>query len=144
MQQCQLSLEIDTTNPLVPLGIEVWVDETRILDNANVTQPISVAHVMDETEQSHELRIILKNKLPEHTQIDDQGHIVSDARLVINNVMFDQISLGQILTDRAVYQHNFNGQKDTVQEKFYGQMGCNGTVSLQFSTPVYVWLLENL
>ena len=144
MQQCQLSLEIDTTNSLVPLGIEVWVDKIQILDNSHVTQLIPVAHVMDETEQSHELRIILKNKLPEHTQIDDQGRIVSDARLVISNVMFDQIPLGQILIDRAVYQHNFNGQKDTVQEKFYGQMGCNGTVSLQFNTPVYVWLLENL
>jgi hypothetical protein len=144
MQQCQISLEIDTTNAAVPLGVEVWVDHEQIVDQSHVTQIISVNHTLDDVEGQHQLRIILKNKQQEHTKIDAQGNIVSDATLVVRNVMFDQVTLGQILIDQAVYTHDFNGQQDTTQEKFYGEMGCNGVVSLDFSTPVYVWLLENM
>jgi hypothetical protein len=144
MQQCQISLDIDTTNPTVALGVEVWVDNTLLLDVAQVDQLIPVTHIMHDTENQHELRIILKNKLEQHTTIDADGNIVSDARLVVNNVMFDQIPLGQILIDQAVYCHDNNSHTHTVQEKFYGELGCNGTVSLKFTTPIYVWLLENM
>ena len=86
----------------------------------------------------------MKNKTTEHTKIDEQGNIVSDACLTITNLAFDEIELKQIVVDKAVYTHDFNGTQPETQEKFYGAMGCNGTVSLQFSTPMYLWLLENM
>jgi hypothetical protein len=43
-----------------------------------------------------------------------------------------------------VYEHDYNGTGTLTQEKFYGQMGCNGTVSLAFCTPIYMWLLEHM
>jgi hypothetical protein len=144
MQQCQVSLKIDTTNPAIPLGVEVWLDQDKIADHSPVTQTISISHVLADVEGSHELRVILKNKQPAHTVIDADGNILSDATLVVSDVMFDQVSLGQILIDQAIYTHNYNGQKDPVQQKFYREMGCNGTVSLRFTTPVYAWLLENM
>jgi hypothetical protein len=144
MQQCQLSLEIDTTNAAVPLGVEVWINHTLLLDVDHVDHVHPIIHVMEDAEQQHELRVVLKNKLPEHTTIDQQQNIVSDARLVIRNVTFDQIRLDQILVDQAIYSHDHNGSGVIVQEKFYGEMGCNGTVSLQFTTPMYVWLLQNM
>jgi hypothetical protein len=144
MQQCQISLKIDTTNSAVPLGVEIWLDNTLLLASPHITHSTPVVHNLDDAEGTHELRMVLKNKQPEHTQIDSNGHIVSDARIMISQVMFDQIDLSQILVDNAVYQHNFNGHSDPVQESFYGEMGCNGTVSLQFNTPVYVWLLEKM
>jgi hypothetical protein len=69
---------------------------------------------------------------------------VSDAVLTIKDLAFDEIKLGHMLTELATYTHNFNGTKEPVQEKFYGAMGCNGTVSLKFAAPVYLWLLENM
>jgi len=49
-----------------------------------------------------------------------------------------------MFTELATYTHDFNGTKELTQEKFYGVMGCNGTVSLKFATPIYLWLLENM
>jgi hypothetical protein len=144
MQQCQVSLKIDTTNPAIPLGVEVWLDQDLIADHSAVTQAISISHALEDVEGSHELRVVLKNKQSAHTKIDTDGNILSDATLVVSDVMFDQVSLGQILIDQAIYTHNYNGQQEPVQQKFYGEMGCNGTVSLRFTTPVYVWLLENM
>jgi hypothetical protein len=144
MQQCQISLEIDTTNPEIPLGVEVWIDQVKIADHLHVTQPVLISHALSDADGAHELRVILKNKQPAHTTIDSDGNILSDARLVVRDLMFDQVTLGQILIDQAIYTHNHNGQTEPVQQKFYGEMGCNGTMSLQFASPVYVWLLENM
>jgi hypothetical protein len=83
-------------------------------------------------------------KLPEHTKVDEQGNIVQDAVLKIDGVKFDDIEIDQLLSEQAVYQHDFNGNGPQVQEKFYGAMGCCGRVTLQFESPVYLWLLENL
>ena len=103
MQQCQVSLTIDTTNPEIPLGVEVWMDQLKILDQEHVTQDIAVSHALADDDGAHELRVILKNKQPEHTTIDDQGNILTDATLVVRDVMFDQVTLGQILIDQAVH-----------------------------------------
>ena len=43
-----------------------------------------------------------------------------------------------------IYRHDYNGTTDPFDDEFYGEMGCNGTVSLKFTTPIYLWLLENL
>jgi hypothetical protein len=69
---------------------------------------------------------------------------VSDATLAISNLAFDEIKLGHMVTKLATYDHDFNGTKAPVQDRFYGEMGCNGTVSLGFTTPIYLWLLENM
>ena len=76
--------------------------------------------------------------------IDEAGNIISDAKLTVTNVAFDDIQLGHMLTEKATYAHDFNGTGVMGQHKFYGEMGCNGTVSLKFSTPIYLWLLEHM
>ena len=37
-----------------------------------------------------------------------------------------------------------NGTQESVDDDFFGTMGCNGTVRLKFSSPVYLWLLETV
>ena len=139
-----ISVEISTTNPLTPLGVEIWLDQDRLFDLEHVTSTFTFVKTVADTEANHELRIVLKNKLPEHTRIDTQGTIIEDARLCVERLAFDEIELKQILVEKAVYSHNNNGATGTVAETFYGEIGCNGTVSLSFTTPVYLWLLENM
>jgi hypothetical protein len=90
------------------------------------------------------LYFIIKNKKQEHTKIDEQGNIISDARLTLKDVAFDEIPLAQLFVDHAVYRHNFNGTSSAVDDKFFGELGCNGTLSLHFTTPIYLWLLEHM
>jgi hypothetical protein len=49
-----------------------------------------------------------------------------------------------MVTEQAMYTHNFNSTGPSTQDKFYGELGCNGTVTVKFNTPIYLWLLEHM
>ena len=138
-----ISCTIGTNDPGVKLGLEVWLDDQQLFDTNHVSDQ-QLEWLIGVDEADHELRFIMKNKTIDHTQIDTNGNIIKDATIKINDLSFDEIVLGQIFIDHAKYTHNFNGTKDTITDKFYGEMGCNGTVSLKFTTPIYIWLLENM
>jgi len=139
----KISCTIGATNAATKLGLEIWLDDQQLFDTNHVsTQQLEWS--IKEDEGDHELRFIMKNKTIDHTQIDTNGNIIKDATIKINDLSFDEIVLGQIFIDHAKYTHDFNGTHDTITEKFYGEMGCNGTVSLKFTTPIYIWLLENM
>ena len=141
-----ISFGLNSTNTAVPLGFEAWIGQTKFFDTDHVQGPQTVTmQIADNDNEQHQLRLIMKNKLPEHTQVDTDGNIIADARLIITDLSFDEIQLGHMFGQQAEYRHDRNGTaQETVLEKFYGEMGCNGTVSLEFTTPVYLWLLENL
>lgn len=136
---------IGTTDASAELGAEVWVDNTLVIDIQHVVSNTLFSHdIDDDLPASHCLKILLKNKKAEHTLIDDQGNITKDARITISDISFDDAKLGQVFIDQAVYTHDFNGTQDEIQDKFYGEMGCNGTVTLEFESPLFIWLLENM
>ena len=139
-----ISFELKTSNDQAELGFEAWVDDTRFTDISHVQGNQLIKIDIPDVDGNHELRLVLKGKTEKHTQINDDGMIVSDSTLTISNLAFDEIKLGHMLTQLATYSHDFNGTKQPVQGKFYGELGCNGTVSLKFATPIYLWLLENM
>lgn len=139
-----ITCRVDTTDAKAELGFEAWVDNTKFFDTDHVEKPQSIFIEIDDAEAEHELRFVLKNKTTEHTRIDEAGNILSDARLIIADLAFDGIALGQLVTQHAVYTHDFNGAQEATEQKFYAEMGCNGVVSLKFTTPVYMWLLEHM
>jgi hypothetical protein len=139
-----ISCTLTTTDPAAALGFEAWVNDKKFVDIDHVQAEYPILIEIPDDDGDHELKFILKNKTAEHTQVDEAGNIVTDATLSITDVAFDEIKLGHMLTQLATYTHDFNGTKDVTQDTFYGAMGCNGTVSLKFSTPVYMWLLEHM
>jgi hypothetical protein len=86
----------------------------------------------------------MMGKLPDDTEVDNQGNILFDKSITIENLALDEILLGHLVTDLATYTHDFNGSQDTIKDQFYSSMGCNGIVKLEFSSPVYIWMLENM
>ena len=140
-----ITFNLATTDATAELGFEAWIDERKFLDIDHVkeTQPVTV-ELEDQDDAEHELRLVLKNKTTAHTQVDEHGNIVADARLLITDVAFDEIRLGHMFSEQAVYTHDFNGTGTATEEMFYGEMGCNGTVILKFTTPMYLWLLEHM
>lgn len=140
----KISCVINTTDCKSALGMEIWIDNQQIFDQAWVTESQTVSYEFSDLEANHELRFVMKNKTTDHTKVDESGIIVKDACLIISDLTFDDIALGNIVTEKAVYTHNFNGNGDPIQDKFFGQIGCNGTVSMKFTTPMYLWLLENM
>jgi len=135
---------ITPTNAAAELGMEIWIDNQKLFDQAHVQKNYRISTDLSDDDGEHELRFVLKNKLSEHTQVDADNKIISDARISVSDIEFDGIALNQLVPALAKYQHNFNGTGELIIDKFYGELGCNGTVSLKFTTPIYLWLLENM
>jgi hypothetical protein len=140
----KLTFTLDTTDATSKLGFEAWIDDHKFYDNDHVTVFEHIAVDISDADAEHELRLIMKNKTAENTQIDETGNIMADARLKIADMAFDEIQLGYLVIEQATYEHDFNGTAPPTQDKFYGDMGCNGTVSLKFNSPIYLWLLEHM
>lgn len=140
-----ISAEVDTNSADSPLGLEVWINGVLLQNIESVVGPTAISvDVEDVDGADHELMFVLKNKTQSHTIIDELGNIVKDSVVEIKNIKFDEIELGHMFYEQAIYRHNFNGNGVDTEEKFYGTMGCNGSVVLNFSTPMYLWLLEHL
>jgi len=134
------------TNPDSPLGLLVCLNDAVIFDTEQLIESQTiVADFDDEVEdQSHTIKIVLKNKTAEHTKVDESGSIVKDSMISISEINLDDIKLGHLFFEKSQYTHSFNTDADTAVNPFYGNMGCNGAVEFKFSTPVYLWLLENM
>ena len=139
-----ISGSIDSSDKKIPLGTEVWIDDICVINVDHVDRIVHFSQEISDNDAEHELRIVMKHKTSDHTELDDAGNIIRDAMLSISDIKFDEIDLGQLFLTKTVYTHDFNGSQPTVDDKFFGEMGCNGTVSLKFSTPAYLWLLENM
>ena len=139
-----ISGTITPSTPAAEIGAEVWVNNTCVINCEHVDGAIMFEHTLDDVDGEHELRIVMKHKQLSHTQLDQDNNIVQDAVLTVSDVAFDDIQLGQILSDLSVYTHDFNGTQAQFRDQFYGDMGCNGTVSLKFTTPLYLWMLEHM
>ena len=138
------SCRVDTTDELATLGLEIWLDDQQIFNTTHVNSTVECQTNFSDADGEHELRFVMKNKTIDQTQIDADGNILKDACLTINNVAFEEMDLGHLFVEQTTYTHDFNGTQAEITDEFYGVMGCNGTVSLKFTTPIYLWLLENM
>jgi hypothetical protein len=144
LETVQISFDIETSDAECPLGVQVWLDDSLLLDQAHVQEKIAFAHGISDDDGEHQLRIVMSGKTADHTQVDDQGNIIKDATLQISSVTIDDIDVNQLFFEKSVYKHNFNGTQPEIQDTFYSVAGCNGTIVFEFTTPIYLWLLENM
>jgi len=140
-----ITFDLDSSDYNAQLGFDVLLNDNIVFTTEHVTELTTITiDVNDDVDTNHELKFVLKNKTQDHTKVDEQGNILSDAMLSISNIAFDEIKLGHMFIEQTVYHHDMNGSQDLFEDKFYGSMGCNGYVSLKFATPIYLWLLENM
>ena len=88
----------------------------------------------------------LENKTDLDTTKDAQGNIVNDILLNIEKIEIDDIDLGNLIWQSEFIPdvpREYQGQTVT---KLQGcvNLGWNGTYILKFTSPFYLWLLENL
>lgn len=138
MQDCVLAF--DATATCDDFVLTVRLDGQDIYSGPATHR---ISHAFSDSGQ-HVLEIQLSGKNKNHTTVDAQGNITQDQVLTISNVTIDSVTLGQLFYDHSEYQHDYNGSGPVTREKFWGTMGCNGVVTMQFSSPVYLWLLENM
>ena len=144
-EEIVISVDVHGTATENPLGLEIWLDNNIVHDvNPGVEVETFRITLNDSNESEHELKFVLKNKTVAHTQVDESGNILDDATITINNLKFDDFAIGYAFNKLATYTHNFNGTGPESTHDFFNTIGCNGTVSLKFTTPMYLWLLEHI
>lgn len=114
----------------------IYVDDTLIFDN-EVTDKIDLRWSGELAEGRHKLIVELHSKNRKQTVLED-GVIVKDQLLNIEEVSFDDISIGFLKHKLSRYEHTGGVDLNCVN------LGLNGRWTLPFKTPVYIWLLENL
>jgi hypothetical protein len=145
MNLLSIELDISSTDAAAALGIQVWVDDLCVHQHIHVSENYHVQYeINDDEEKSHLLKIVMTGKTAAHTQLDADGNIVKDVMLSIRNIAIDGINIDKLVHRLATYQHNFNGTQPQCSDKFFGFMGCNGSVTLEFTTPGHLWLLEHM
>lgn len=122
---------------------------TVSLDGINIWQgdpegQHCIEFVSPDQEGEHQLVIELSGKTADHTRIDEQGQIIEDTVVKITNINFDEILVDQLIYNTAHYDHDFNGTQPPIKDRFFGFMGCNGRLTVDFYTPSYIWLLDNM
>lgn len=141
----KLKFSIEPTDPSCPLSFEVFWDGVSQAHCFHIRETEHVEIELDDTlEAEHNLEIVMSGKTQDHTKLDEQGNIVKDALLKITDVSIDEVDVSLLLYTLATYSHDFNGTADHTRVPFHGLLGCNGIVSFKFSTPYYLWLLENM
>ena len=102
--------------------------------------------------KSYNLVINRSGKNKRETVVED-GKIVKDQLLHIKSIEIDEIDIGALVYE-GVYKPEYPepwatqqaeaGNKLPETLKNVTQMGHNGTWTFSFSSPFYMWLLENL
>jgi hypothetical protein len=143
MEMCKLSLEASA--PGGHIGLQIRLNNQIIFESYEALNKKVIEYKFaDSQDAAQVLEIEMMGKITSDTEIDQQGNILSDRAITIENLAFDDIELGHLVVESATYTHNFNGSQDTIQDQFFGSMGCNGIVRIEFSSPVYLWMLENM
>ena len=150
-----ISFTIDTTNINDCLGFEARIDDSIFYNTDHVDGPQRITVAVDQDGGMHELSFILKNKTSTSDSevsikdlcIDDIPMVYVDNKkecyLVVKDmtdvpegyaghVVFPTTkSLQHWFSLNATYLHNYNGNSVLDNHKFYGSLGCNGTVKMK-------------
>ena len=144
METFDISFNLTSSDYDCGLGFEVFYNNKQILNIDHCRSSTMLAFTLSAEEGEQELKFIMKNKTMDHTTVDENNKIVNDACLNISNFTIDSAELGHTFLEQCKYHHDFNGTQDPVVDKFYGDMGCNGTLIFSFQSPVYLWLVMNM
>ena len=124
----------------------VWLDDHVVIQSeiAGAAEQI-VSFERRVNEGAHELKIRLENKTTSDTVVEN-GEVVKDMLLNINDITIDDISLGNLLWSAEYILDRPQLYKGQEIDHLDGcvNLGWNGTYTLKFTSPFYIWLLEKL
>jgi hypothetical protein len=124
----------------------IWLDDhvvTQSEISSAAQQIVNFERAVLEGE--HTLKIRLENKTDTDT-ITENGAVIKDMLLNIDDITIDDISLGNLLWSAEYIldkKQSFKGQEIDHLDGCVN-LGWNGTYVLRFTSPFYVWLLEKL
>jgi hypothetical protein len=159
----------DTNTEKLKFKLELWsthwdktpVAEILINDTSHYSAEITgtednpslieFEHTLEEGKE-YTLKIVRSGKDKRQTVVED-GKIVQDQLLHIKRIEIDEIDIGSLVYEglyQPAYPEPWATQQRTagvelpVSFKNVSTMGHNGVWEVKFTSPFYMWLLENL
>jgi hypothetical protein len=129
----------------------IWIDDTKIQDGEITSAERQIIEFSQElSETDHQLKIRLENKEDSDVLKDNYDDpvnfkVLNDMLLHIKDIMIDDISLGHLLWKATYYPDEKKIIDGKEIESLTGcvDLGWNGSYVISFSSPFYIWLLEN-
>lgn len=137
-----ISFTVSNTNSNKPLTFQLWVND-QLLYNQSITDSREILCTFADSAGKKILKFVQADKTHQHTVVDNQGNIVEDGSIVIEQAKINGVTIQDLLTKNGRYYHDFNGSGQPVVDNFFGLMSFNGHLIMEFTCPVYLWLLEN-
>lgn len=142
MEKIKFKLEVESEYFNNAPNLRISLDDDVLFD-----QPITKNTVIEtdravKDDSTYKINFTLHDKSKYDTILED-GKIVKDTLIKIKSVELDDVNITHMLSidkNKFYYTHDGSDEKHT----FYDTMGVNGTSTIEFTTPFYVWLLETL
>jgi len=148
MQEENLSFKISLTGTFWDRRpqFSVWLDDHVVIQSEISSEAEQIVNFERRVDEGpHELKIRLENKADADTIIEN-GEVVKDMLLNIDDITIDDISLGNLLWSAEYILDKKRIYKGQEIDHLDGcvNLGWNGTYTLKFTSPFYIWLLEKL
>lgn len=128
----------------------VLIDGVKVADkhiggHSHEVEFVEFTHEL--AEGPHSLSVRLENKSERDTETDGHGNILNDMLLNIESIEIDEIDIGELKWTASEFRSDtpkiIDGEDWSVVKKCVN-LGWNGTYVIDFESPFYLWLLENL
>ncbi len=125
-----------------PPKAKIYLNDNLIFDG-KIVQSTDVRWSANLVEGKHKLTIELLDK-DKYQTVMENNKIVKDQLLNIDAISFNDIDIGYLKHNLSKYYPNKEYENTPLLVKNCVNLGYNGRWELEFSTPVYIWLLENI
>jgi hypothetical protein len=138
-----------------PIAEIIIGDQSKFKQEITGTeQNPNVIEIYHELEEGQEYKFVIHRTNKDDSQtIVDNNQIIKDQLLFIKSIEIDEIDLGGLVYEGVYYpqysepwasEQKQAGKELPVSFKNVTSMGHNGRWELGFTSPFYMWLLENL
>lgn len=136
-----ISFELVHTNPGRPIGLEIWLDQQCLFESSKLTKNLEFAHEFSCDHRPHQLKLVVKNKIPLHTVLDHRGQIIQDTALIVQNFRMNDVLMIDSFCTKSQYTCKELGKRSLIES--FGYLGFNGQVIFDFESPLDQWALEH-
>ena len=156
-EKLKFKLELYATMWDKPPHAEIMINDKCFFAGDITGTDLEPDTIVFETElgqdKDYNFTIIRSGKNNNQTMVNDKGDILKDQLLHIKSIEIDDIDIGGLVYE-GIYTPQYAEPWATQQReagvelcesfKNVTQMGHNGKWEFKFSSPFYMWLLENL
>lgn len=149
-ESLKFKIVLSGTGSPYPCNFTISIDDKVYINETTSATSTAYEFVASLTEGKHSLNIELLDKSGKHITKDSDGNLDQDFQLNIESIAIDDIDLAMLIWTLSKYYPKYPDNYEDLEQKAKTvvtdcvTLGWNGVWSLEFDSPFYLWLLENI